>query len=326
MRSYTQLTQDQRYQIHAYMKAGFNQTRVALEIGVHKSTVSREFSRNRGLRGYRPRQAQAQAVARREAKVRPRLLPRDWTRIESLIRLDWSPEQVSGRLTREAGLAVSHEWIYQRVYANKFQGGDLHRHLRCQKERRKRYGAYDRRGIIPGKISIEERPAIVEQRRRIGDWETDTLIGKRHRGALLSLVERKSKYTLLKKLHRRTAPAVTQALCRALAPHAAKILTVTADNGSEFAGHEDIARTLDIDFYFAHPYRSWERGVNENTNGLVRQYFPKDRHFTDIKGWEVRHAMHRLNHRPRKTLGYRTPHEVFFGRQTTLTQSVALES
>lgn len=307
MRSYTQLTQDQRYQIHAYMKAGFNQTRIAEDIGVDKSTVSREFSRNRGLRGYRPRQAQAMAAERREAKVRPRLLPRDWTRIESLIRRDWSPEQVSGRLTQETGIAVSHEWIYQRVYANKFEGGDLYRHLRCQKERRKRYGAYDRRGIIPGKVSIEERPAVVAQRQRIGDWETDTLIGRRHRGALLSLVERKSKYTLLRKLARRSAVLVTPALCGCLAPHPEKVLTVTADNGTEFAGHKAIARTLDIDFYFAHPYRSWERGLNENTNGLIRQYFPKNRNFTAIEGWEVRHAMHRLNHRPRKTLGYQTP-------------------
>lgn len=319
MKHYTQLTHEQRYQIHACLKAGWSQTRIAREIEVHKSTVSRELARNRGARGYRPHQAHALALARRAAKVIPRLSAHDWTRIGRLLRLDWSPEQVSGRLSEEGGASVSHEWIYQRVYGDKHSGGSLHRHLRCQKERRKRYGAYDRRGIIPHKVGIESRPGIVDARRRIGDWETDTLIGRRHRGALLSIVERKSKYTLLKKLRRRTSSAVSRALCGCLAPHADKVFTLTSDNGTEFAGHETVSDTLDADFFFAHAYASWERGLNENTNGLVRQYFPKDRDLTTIEGWEIRRAVHRLNHRPRKTLGYKTPHEVFFNTETRLT-------
>lgn len=319
MKSYTQLTNEQRYQIHACMKAGWDQTEIATEIGAHKSTVSRELRRNRGARGYRPKQAHALAVARRAVKVVTRLLPHDWTRIERLLRRDWSPEQASRRLVTENGIVVSHEWIYQHVYADKSAGGSLHRHLRCQKARRKRYGAYDRRGIIPNRVSIEDRPAAVERKRRVGDWETDTVIGAGRRGALVSLVERRSKYTLLRKCQRRSARAVRQAICGALAPYPEKVFTITADNGTEFAHHETIAAALNADFFFAHAYCSWERGLNENTNGLVRQYFPKDRDLTDIEGWEVRRATHRLNHRPRKTLGYKTPHEVFFNTRTTLT-------
>lgn len=197
MRTYTQLTREQRYQISILQKAGHNQSAIAAMIEVHKSTVSRELCRNRGLRGYRPRQAHTLALHRRAAKVDRRIGRLDWARLERLIRLDWSPEQVSGRLACEAGIAVSHEWIYQYVYADTHGGGNLHRHLRCHKERRKRDGAYDRRGIIPNKTSIESRPAIVEATRRLGDWETDTLIGRRRRGALLSLVERQSRYTFL---------------------------------------------------------------------------------------------------------------------------------
>jgi transposase, IS30 family len=319
MKHYTQLTHEQRYQIHACMKAGWDQTEIATEIGAHKSTVSRELRRNRGARGYRPKQAHAVALARRAAKVSTRLSPRDWTRVERLLRLDWSPEQASGRLETENGIVVSHEWIYRYVYADKSAGGSLHRHLRCQKARRKRYGAYDRRGSLPNRVSIEDRPRIVETKRRLGDWETDTVIGHRQRGALLTAVERRSQYTLLRKLKRRTAPAVAHALCAGLARHAGKAFTVTSDNGTEFAGHETVAATLDADFFFAHAYCSWERGLNENTNGLVRQYFPKGRDLTDIEGWEIRRATHRLNHRPRKTLGYKTPHEVFFNTRTTLT-------
>jgi IS30 family transposase len=281
--------------------------------------VSRELRRNRGARGYRPKQAHALAMARRVAKVGTRLLPRDWTRIERLLRREWSPEQASGRLETENGIVVSPEWIYQHIYADQHAGGNLHRHLRCQKARRKRYGAYDRRGRLPNRVSIEERPAAVDLKRRVGDWETDTVIGHRQHGALLTAVERRSKYTLLRKLRRRTASAVTSALRTGLARYAGKVFTITSDNGTEFAGHETIAETLDADFFFAHAYCSWERGLNENTNGLVRQYFPKGRDLTDIEGWEIRHAAHRLNHRPRKTLGYKTPHEVFFNMRTTLT-------
>ena len=177
---------------------------------------------------------------------------------------------------------------------------------------RKRYGKMERRGQIPNRLFIEDRPAIVDERKRIGDWEADTIIGKNHRQAIVSIVERKTGLTLIKKVERKTSKAVSQAMIDLLKPYKNKVRTITSDNGKEFAGHEEIAKKLKADFYFAHPYASWERGTNENTNGLIRQYFPKNRDFTTITKKEINFAMERLNNRPRKRLGYRTPNQVFF--------------
>lgn len=231
---------------------------------------------------------------------------------------------MADRLEQEQGVAISHERIYQYIYADKRSGGDLHSHLRCQKARRIRYGAYDRRGIIPNQVSIEARPAIVASRRRLGDWEGDTVIGKGHRGALVTLVERKSRYTVIQAVPRKTASAVRAAVRQGLAPYRDEVHTITDDTGREFTDHEGMARDLEARIYFAHPYASWERGLNENTNGLIRQFFPKHRHLTTVTDAEVQEVMNKLNHRPRKSLGFRTPHEVFFNTKTSLT--VALQS
>src|SRR5215210_952951 len=182
------------------MKAGFNQTEIASELGVHKATVSREMRRGRGGRGYRPKQAQELALARLQLRASARIQPQTWQQVEQLLGQQWSPEQISGRLKLEQKPSVSHERIYQYIYANKEQGGTLYLNLRCRKQRRKRYGSYDRRGQLPNRRSIEERPSIVEQKRRIGDWEADTIIGQNHKQAILSLTERKSKLCLLKKV------------------------------------------------------------------------------------------------------------------------------
>jgi IS30 family transposase len=310
--SYTQLTREQRYQIYALKKAGLSQTQMASIIGVHKATVSRELSRNRGRRGYRPRQAQELAAARQQAARKCRIAPATWALVEALVRRQWSPEQIAGRLRLERRGRVSHERIYQHVYADKARGGTLHQDLRCRKVRRKRYGKHSRRGLIPNRIGIEARPAVVDARRRVGDWEADTIIGKGRTAALVSLVERKSKLTLLGQVARHTAEEVAQVAVTLLAPLAARVHTITADNGREFVQHEKIAARLSARFYFAHPYAAWERGVNENTNGLVRQYFPKGKEFATVTAAAVRRAQERLNNRPRKTLGYRTPNEVFF--------------
>ena len=218
----------------------------------------------------------------------------------------WCPEQISGYD------AISPETVYQRVYADKRAGGLLWKQLRCQKQRRKRYGKAERRGTIPNRLSIEDRPAIVETRSRIGDWEADTVIGKNHRQAIVSIVERRSGFTLIRKVERKTALAVSKAMIELLKPHQKKVHTITSDNGKEFAGHEEIASKLKADFYFAHPYASWERGTNENTNGLILQYFPKNRDFTTITQQEIDMAMERLDSMPRKRLGYQTPSQVFF--------------
>ena len=197
MSGYTQLTREQRYQIQALMKTGQNQTQMATVLGVHKATISRELRRNRGLRGYRPHQAHQRAQARQAAKPRTRLSPHVWQQVETLVRQAWSPEQIQGRLKHEHGRTISHEWMYQYIYRDKQAGGTLYRALRCQKARRKRYGTYSRRGRMANQISIDERPAVVATRQRIGDWEGDTVIGHGHRGALVTLVERRSKYTVL---------------------------------------------------------------------------------------------------------------------------------
>lgn len=322
MRGYTQLTQEQRYHIYAHKKTGhFTQSEIADMLGVHKSTVSRELARNRGGRGYRPKQAQEHAMRRRIERVGPRISAGTCELVESLLRLDYSPEQVSGYLKITSGPSVSHEWIYQHIYADKRDGGDLHKHLRCQKKRRKRYGKYSRRGHIPDRVGIEFRPAIVDSRCRIGDWEADTIIGKGHRQAIVSLVERKSIFTLLKKVPHKTSPLVENATVKLLGPIKEAVHTITSDNGTEFAGHKNIAEKLNTAFYFAHPYHAWERGTNENTNGLVRQYFPKGHDFKNITDEQISFVMDRLNNRPRKKLGFLTPKEVFYNLKP-----VALES
>jgi IS30 family transposase len=311
MRTYTQLTREQRYQIYALLKAGHNQTEIAHFIKVHKSTVCRELRRNRGQKGYRPKQAHEKALSRRRVPGSS-VDPATWALVEYLIRQEWSPEQVSDWLKDNYGLQISHEWIYQYILMDKHAGGDLHRHLRCQKKRRKRYGSYDRRGRIKNRVSIDQRPAIVDTRQRLGDWEVDTIIGKGHRNAIVSLTERKSRLALLRKVERKTAQAVADAVIELMKSLPVRTHTITADNGKEFADHERIAKELNTDVYFAHPYSSWERGTNENMNGLVRQYFPKKRSFVTITQKEIEFVMDRLNNRPRKCLGFKSPNEVFF--------------
>lgn len=313
MKQYTQLTQEQRYQIYAYMKAGFNQTQTANFIGVDKSTLSRELRRNQGQRGYRPQQAHRLCLQRRQDKAKARIDSATWRLIRKLLREQWSPEQISLWLLQEADLQVSHETIYQYVLTDKQNGGTLYRHLRCQRQRKKRYGAYSRRGQIPNQVSIDQRPAIVDAVRRFGDWELDTVIGKGHRQALVTLVERKSKLTLMAKVTRKTAQAVTEAIIGLLKPLAPWVHTLTADNGREFALHQKITKALNAKFYFAHPFASWERGLNENTNGLIRQYFPKQHDFRTITPPQIERVMEKLNNRPRKCLGMKTPNQVFFG-------------
>jgi IS30 family transposase len=309
MRSYTQLTREQRYQISALLKMGHNHTEIAGLLQVHKSTISRDIDRNRGRRGYRPRQADQKACQRRQT---PRRIVRiQWDEVDALLRQDWSPEQVSGWFKARERKSVSHEWIYQHILADKRSGGDLYRHLRCQKQRRKRYGHYDRRGTLPNRVSIDKRPEIANNRQRLGDWELDTVVGKRHQQAIVTLTERKSRLALIRKVDQRTAQAVTDAILVLLQPLAIYTHTLTSDNGKEFALHQQIAEQLHAAFFFAHPFSAWERGANENMNGLLRQYFPKKLNLKIITDDQITFAIQRLNNRPRKTLAFKTPFEVF---------------
>jgi IS30 family transposase len=319
--NYTQLAREQRYQINVLKKAGHNQTYIAAMIGCHKSTISRELRRNRGQKGYRHYQADELAYSRQCDAYRSRIAWQTWQEVERLLRQDWSPDQITGHLKREKQPSVSHEWIYLYVYADKRRGGTLHRHLRSQKKQRKRYSGYIRRGQIPNRTSIDKRPQIVASKSRFGDWEADTIVGARHKGGILCAVERKSKLTRLRKLATKGAVEMKDNTIELLAPLAVKVHTITVDNGKEFCEHELIAAGLQARIYFAHPYSSWERGLNENTNGLVRQYFPKKYEFSRISDSDLQHVEDLLNNRPRKTLGYRTPNEVFFKQQ-----SVALPS
>jgi transposase, IS30 family len=319
---YLHLTCEQRCQIYALLKSGHTQSHIARQIGVDASTISRELARNSGASGYRFDQAHTAASGRRHAASgTPRKMTPAVVAVieEKLTQEQWSPEQISGRLAREGVATLSHESIYRHVWNDKKDGGNLYLHLRHSgKKYNKRKGRNSGRGLIPHRVDIDQRPAIVATKSRIGDWEGDTIIGARHRGAILSHVERKSKYTKLVPLPDKTADAVVQASAGVLGPLAHRIKTITYDNGKEFAAHVEIAASLQANCYFAKPYHAWERGLNEHTNGLVRQYFPKGSDLSILTTSEVKKVEDKLNSRPRKILGYKTPSEVFFNAKNKL--------
>ena len=331
MRTYKQLTQEQRYYIFQLNKKDFTQDEIAQEVGVNKSTISRELKRNTGQRGYHPKQAQKKATERRKLASKAIKMTDDMIELidKKLSEHQWSPEQISGWLLKEKTVAISHERIYQHIWDNKRQGGDLYQYLRCQGKKYQPRGSNGKRsrGQIINRVSIDDRPKIVDDKRRVGDWEIDTVIGKGHSGALVTIVERKTLYTLVARVNGKRADWVTQATIQLLEPFKDRLHSITADNGKEFAYHELISKKLDTAFYFAHPYSSWERGTNENTNGLIRQYFPKKTDFKTVTDEEVYNVMEKLNNRPRKTLGFRTP---FQAMQKSFTRTgiscVALQS
>ena len=220
---------------------------------------------------------------------------------------NYSPEQIASQIR------ISHETIYRRIYLDRSQGGELYRHLRCQKKRRKRYaGGRDRRGQIIGRRPISERPSHIDARMRVGHWEGDTVIGRGHKQAIVSLVERKSGYAVIRKVSNKTSDLVSAAIIESLMPIANKVKTITFDNGKEFAEHAKIDKALSSISYFADPYASWQRGSNENFNGLLRQYVPKDRPLSTLTDQELRMIEYELNNRPRERLGFKTPHQVFW--------------
>ena len=314
--SYKQLTYEQRCQIYALKTSGKSGRRIAAQLGIHQSTVNRELKRNKGKRGYRYLQAQKLSVERREIRkgIPKKMSSELKERIDEKLALQWSPEQIAGWLKRENNnqAVISHESIYQYIWQDRKAGGSLYKNLRRKaKKYFKRINGKTRRGQIKDRVGIEERPAIVEERSRLGDWEGDTIVGKDHQGAIVSLVERKSRYTLLRKVEKRKAERVKMAITLALNPFKGFALeTITYDNGKEFAEHTAISKSLEVKTYFARPYHSWERGSNENTNGLVRQYFPKKTDFATLTEEDVARVEYLLNNRPRKCLDYKTPAEV----------------
>lgn len=315
--SYNHLTEDERYKIDELLRNGFSQMVISEQLDRPRSTISRELLRNKGDCGWRPRQAQMKANARltcRGSKNVKRVDDDAWAYAKHYLEEDqWSPEQISGRIALDKQGTISHETIYKRIKEDKDAGGTLYVNLRCKKKKKKRYGSgKSTRGAIPNRTDIDQRPAIVDSRRRVGDWEGDTIIGSYDGGAVIAtMVERKSRYTCLAKAPNKTTTEVINSINQHMLPLNNLVLTVTLDNGKEFSHHQIMSDKLTAKVFFAKPYHSWERGLNENTNGLVRQYFPKRVPFDKLSDNDVLIVERKINNRPRKCLGYKTPFEVF---------------
>lgn len=301
----------QRYQIEAYTKAGYKDNKIALELGVDPAVICREKKRNADQRNgaYRADLAQRKADVRKASKKKHKRFDEAMKlRVEELVKQDLSPEQVKGYCDNKGLDCVSHERIYQHIWADKKSGGDLCNHLRRRGRRyRKRGNAKDTRGLIVNRIDIDQRPAIVAEKTRFGDLEVDTVIGKNHQGAIVTVNDRASGFFKMKKVDNRTAELVRDAVVDMLMPIKELLFTMTADNGKEFALHEQIAQTLGIDFYFAKPYHSWQRGANENINGLVRQYIPKKTDFSSLSDEFIDAINLKINQRPRKRFDFENP-------------------
>lgn len=320
--SYCHLSSEERYVISYLVLDDLSLREIGRRIGRHHSTISREIKRNRptyaddAVYWY---DAAQQYADQRKAKAR------HWRKqsnkqlghyIQSKLINDWSPEQIAGRLIVDYPnnelMRISHEAIYQWIYTDAVNGGNLYTHLRrCHKKRRKqrRYGSL--RGLIPGRVSIRQRPKVVDHRLRFGDWEADSLEGAKGSGAIATHVERKSRFLVAAKLSDKAAKTITIASASAF-EHIPKTMrkTLTVDNGKEFAQFKQLEKMTGFCIYFADPYSAWQRGCNENTNGLIRQYLPKGANFKNITNDHLEIIVKRLNHRPRKCLNYQTPHEV----------------
>src|SRR5574344_585785 len=310
------LTEGQRYEISALLKSGMSQKDIARQLNVNKSTISREINRNSDARNglYKP----ALAQRKHERRMRNRLHYIKFTaslklQVEILLKADYSPEQITGRLKRDNMDIVSHETIYLYVWQDKKNGNkELYKHLRRRgRHYAKRGSKTNGRCFIKNRVDIDQRPSIVDEKVRFDDLEIDTIIGKNHKGALLTINDRVTGLVWIRCLSGKEAEPLTKAAVKALMPIKKLIHTITADNGKEFSFHEKIAEKLNISIYFAKPYHSWERDANENTNGLIRQYFPKGTDFGDITQEQVIRVQNILNSRPRKRLGYMTPKEKF---------------
>ena len=328
----SQLTKAQRYTISVMRKQNFPMGEIAAAIGKHKSTISRELRRNCDGRSGRYDADLAQRKCERRQKGKPhrvRFTEEVRLRVEAMLREDYSPEQVVGRCRLEGLECVSVETIYQYVWGDKRRGGDLHTHLRRKgRKYRKRGAKKDSRGVIRDRVSIDERPKGVDDKSRFGDLEIDLIMGANHRRALLSANDRASGISWIALLEGKDSKALADKAAEMLMPFKGLLHTVTSDNGKEFAEHKAIAKSLAVDYYFAHPYHSWERDANENMNGLIRQYLPKGTPFDGLDDNEIKRIRDKLNNRPRKKLGFLTPIEYFFANfapelNLSLTQKVA---
>lgn len=308
---YRQITEDERYRIAVMRGAGASLTAIGAALGHHPSSIMRELRRNRSTRGrYEWYHAQCLARTRRQSARRYRRFgAREWAKVCARLGAWWSPEQIAGRLRRTGELQISYQTIYRYIQQDREAGGQLYRLLRrasCFRRRRRRS---PRRA--PWGRPIGQRPPRVAARREVGHWEIDTVQGTGRGACTLSAVERKTGFVELGKLARATGAAFAARAVLVFRRHAGRVKTITADNGSEMTGYPTIEQATGADFYFANPYHAWERGTNENTNGLLRQYLPKRKSMARLTQWDLNRIARSLNRRPRKRLGYRTPEECY---------------
>jgi IS30 family transposase len=313
--SYKHLTLNERYLINAYRHTK-TKKEIAKIIGVHPSTITRELQRGsmqKDGKDYFPlgsdnRAKQLQQTKSKQANLK---LTDDVIKlIKKYLKHEYSPEQTAATLRKKHKVNISHVTIYSFIHEDRLHNGTLYTKLRHKGKRRVKY-AKGRKNRIPNRVSIEQRPVIVDEKIRTGDFEADTIIGKGKQGAIVTIVERKSMYLKLSNPISKKAHIVASEIVRLLGRYKKHVHTITTDNGLEFAQHQTIAKKLKCDYYFCHPYSSWERGLNENINGLIRQYIPKSSSFENLTPQDIKRIENRLNHRPRKSLGWKTPYEVF---------------
>lgn len=314
--AYDQLTSEERYTIAALRREGLNNPAIARRLNRHRSTIWREVKRNQRNGRYRAfRAIELTSGRRRRSRRNKRFNPGQWRQLVHWLGEGWSPEQISGRLKLKRTLSISHETIYRYLWSDKRRGGELYKLLRTRaKKRRKRYGTYEKRGRVAGKRHISERPAEVESRKTVGHWEIDTVVGVGSKDCVVTLVERKTGFAKIGKLNDRSAGEMVRTTRMLMSRTRHPFKTITSDNGTEFHDYVDVEKSTGVKYYFATPYHSWERGTVENFNGLVRQYLPKRTSFADIDQNYCNYLADRLNRRPRKRLGYRTPEECFYGK------------
>ncbi len=313
---YQHLTMEQRYHIQAYKSAGYKSSEIALKINVHPSTISRELRRNCSTIQKRYSASSAGEVSRLRRKYASGQSNKKMNKeLEKLIikylKKDWSPEQISATLRIKHDCHISHVRIYQFIANDRAREGLLYRHLRYQGKKRVNYGG-KYRGQIEDRVSISQRPQIVDDKTRIGDFESDTIIGAGRKDAIVTAVDRKSMFVRISEPTTKKADDTAKIMIEMLDDLKEKIHTITTDNGFEFSKHKQVSQALNCDYYFCHPYSSWERGLNENINGLIRQYIPKGSSFKHLTKNDNQVIEDKLNHRPRKSLNWRTPYEVFY--------------
>lgn len=314
---YTQLTFEQRYTIECMLKQDCSKKSIFLAIGINESSFYRELRRNGSKAGkYCAKRAQILCDERRKEGHYKTFFSFEMQKIISeKLSKQWSPQQITGWCKRNGIPMVSHERIYQWIWDDKQNGGTFYKHLRnSTKKYKKRYGKLDKRGQIPNRTPIDQRPEIVNTKERFGDWEADLIIGENHKGAILTMVERQTGYILMAKTNGKKANDVRKQLINALAPFKDFVHTITIDNGKEFMEHEKVAEKLGAKIYFAHPYSSWERGLNEYSNKLIRQYIPKNQILTNINPLNINEIQTKLNSRPREKLFFFSPSEIFFNK------------